>query len=303
PATIDIKNRESSHRPEIWYELFYDLVFVAACTQLSHLLEHDTSWRGVTEAGILFVVLRSTWEQLIFYQNRFDTKDLLHYLFYLFEAICAYVIAEHFTIDEETGHWDVHHNMRVIALAAAAGRIGQSIMYMQIMYLTTRYRKHIIAITVSLWLASGIYLLSAVLPYGIEYYYIFWVVAEVVERSAVMLYIWMFVDAASAEAVHIPWHFEHLIHREGIFVLLILGEAIILLVQRDSDNDSLLDILFGIFSFASVFNIGDLYYQQQVVGYRHFKAAKTSSPTYLWIELHELLALSMLFFGVGVNLV
>lgn len=214
PVTIDIKNRESSHRPEIWYELFYDLVFVAACTQLSHLLEHDTSWRGVTEAGILFVVLRSTWEQLIFYQNRFDTKDLLHYLFYLFEAICAYVIAEHFTIDEETGHWDVHHNMRVIALAAAAGRIGQSIMYMQIMYLTTRYRKHIIAITVSLWLASGIYLLSAVLPYGIEYYYIFWVVAEVVERSAVMLYIWVFVDAASAEAVHIPWHFEHLIHRE-----------------------------------------------------------------------------------------
>lgn len=82
-------------------------------------------------------------------------------------------------------------------------------------------------------------------------------------------------------------------------MLLILGEAIILLVQRDSDNDSLLDILFGIFSFASVFNIGDLYYQQQVVGYRHFKAAKTSSPTYLWIELHELLALSIVFRSGG----
>lgn len=68
-------------------------------------------------------------------------------------------------------------------------------------------------------------------------------------------------------------------------------------------NNNLTDIAFGILSFASVFNIGDLYYQQQVVGYRHYKQTKTKTPTYMWIELHEALALAVMFFGVGINLV
>lgn len=209
-----LESHHNDNRSEIWYELFYDLIFVAACTQLSHLIEHNTSWEGLFQSGLLFIVLRSTWESLIFYQNRFDTKDLLHYLFYLFEAICAYVIAEHFTIVEETGKWDIHRNMRTIAIAAAVARVGQSLMYTQLTPLTRHYRKHLFAVCNSLRLSAAIYVLSAVLPYDEDYYYVFWVVAEVVERSAVMLYIWIFIDDSDGASMKIPWHFEHLIHRE-----------------------------------------------------------------------------------------
>lgn len=205
---------ENRHRSEIWYELFFDLIFVAACTQLSHLIERDTSWEGLFQSGLLFIVLRSTWESLIFYQNRFDTKDLLHYFFYLFEAICAYVVAEHFTASEETGKWDIDRNMKTIAFAAAAARLGQSLMYSQIMFLTRHYRKHLFALCMSQRIASAIYALSALLPYDRQYYYVFWIVAEIAERSAVMFYIWYFVDGKDLQSLRIPWHFEHLIHRE-----------------------------------------------------------------------------------------
>lgn len=64
----ELETTHSTHRSEIWYELFYDLIYVASATQLSKLVEHDLSLFGLFQSTLLFVVLRSNWEQLMFYQ-------------------------------------------------------------------------------------------------------------------------------------------------------------------------------------------------------------------------------------------
>lgn len=50
---------------------------------------------------------------------------------------------------------------------------------------------------------------------------------------------------------------------QGTFILLILGEAIIQLVQAQH-GQSFEDYAKAIMGFGIVFNIGDVYYQQQV---------------------------------------
>ena len=55
--------------------------------------------------------------------------------------------------------------------------------------------------------------------------------------------------------------------------------------------------------FGLVFNLGDVYYQQQVVGKLAFLEAPKTKPLALWTALHLLLSMSILYFAVGLKLV
>jgi uncharacterized protein YacL len=123
-------------------------------------------------------------------------------------------MASHITINEETKSWDLKRNMKHIAIAAAIARFTQSLMYNQVMYLTKKYRKHFHIVMMSQRISAVIYLLSAVLQYNHNYYYIFWIIAIFMERSFVMMFIHYYVDSSREELVFAPWHFGHLIHRE-----------------------------------------------------------------------------------------
>jgi hypothetical protein len=69
PANSPLHAHEE-HRSETWYELFYDLVFVAAALQLGKVIKYDHRPLGLIKASLLFLMLRSTWEHLTMYQNR-----------------------------------------------------------------------------------------------------------------------------------------------------------------------------------------------------------------------------------------
>ncbi len=59
-----------------WLELFFDLVFVVAITQLSHELVVDHSLAGFLKFAGLFVPVFVAWQGFSFYADRFDTDDL-----------------------------------------------------------------------------------------------------------------------------------------------------------------------------------------------------------------------------------
>lgn len=67
----DNLNHDNDDRHETWYELFYDLVFVAGALQLGLIIKYDHRLIGVFKAGVLFLILRSTWDHLTLYQNRY----------------------------------------------------------------------------------------------------------------------------------------------------------------------------------------------------------------------------------------
>jgi low temperature requirement protein LtrA len=89
---------------------------------------------------------------------------------------------------------------------------------------------------------------------------------------------------------------------QGTFILFILGEAIIQLVQNPGTLDAK-DIIRGLMGFAVVFNIGDIYHQQQLVEKHEFKVNHKVAPINLWITGHAVLSMCILFFAAGVKLV
>jgi len=53
-------------------ELFYDLVFVFAITQISHLLLHDLTWRGAWHSALVLMVVWWAWNYTTWVTNELD---------------------------------------------------------------------------------------------------------------------------------------------------------------------------------------------------------------------------------------
>lgn len=54
--------------------------------------------------------------------------------------------------------------------------------------------------------------------------------------------------------------------------------------------------------FTIVFNIGDIYYQQQLLEKEVIRDYTKHSPSYIWISLHLILSLTILFFAASIKL-
>ena len=61
-----------SEKPVAPLELFYDLVFVFAVTQVSHLLLDDLSWKGAGEAALVLLVVWWAWNYTTWVTNELD---------------------------------------------------------------------------------------------------------------------------------------------------------------------------------------------------------------------------------------
>ena len=57
-------------------ELFFDLVFVFAITQVSHLLLEHLDWRGALEAGLVLMVVWWAWMYTTWVTNELDPDTL-----------------------------------------------------------------------------------------------------------------------------------------------------------------------------------------------------------------------------------
>jgi hypothetical protein len=146
----------------------------------------------------------------MFYQNRFDTKDMFHHLDYFFQAFCALVLACSLSADQQ-GHWDTSRNLKSFAIAAAVSRLLHSLMYGQIYAMTVKFRLHIQLLILTQGASSIIYLLAAYsLPYGGEAYLLYFLSALILERFLSHIFLTLF------KAPILPWHIHHLFSREVV---------------------------------------------------------------------------------------
>jgi low temperature requirement protein LtrA len=67
--------RQEPEKRVTWAELFFDLVFVFAVTQVSALLHHDATWPGVGRALIVFVPVWWAWVGTTVHANRHDVDN------------------------------------------------------------------------------------------------------------------------------------------------------------------------------------------------------------------------------------
>ncbi len=76
PAPLEtlLRNHGGGPAPVSYLELFFDLVFVFALTQISHMIVERMSWLGLAEAAIVFAAVWWAWIYTAWFSNWLDPE-------------------------------------------------------------------------------------------------------------------------------------------------------------------------------------------------------------------------------------
>lgn len=69
-----LRNHHGGHAPVSYLELFFDLVYVFAITQISHLILEHPGWHGLVEAAVVFAAIWWAWMYTTWAANWLDPE-------------------------------------------------------------------------------------------------------------------------------------------------------------------------------------------------------------------------------------
>jgi low temperature requirement protein LtrA len=93
PTFRNSDGHDHDERHATWFELFFDLVFVAAIAQLTSAFLADPNLEGLGRFGALFVPVWWVWMTLTFYLDRFDAEDVGNRAIVLLAMVLAIALA------------------------------------------------------------------------------------------------------------------------------------------------------------------------------------------------------------------
>jgi low temperature requirement protein LtrA len=248
PPQLRTAAQEAERRHATWLELFFDVVFVVAITELSRALVRDHSVEGFLRFAGLFVPVYVAWQGYMAYATRFDTDDLLFRVAY-FMAMLAIAAMAVFIGDVARG---IHSAQFAVAyvvirsiMLALYGRAWRGVPEARplIRFYGVGY-----SVGVALWLVS--------LAFSPPARYVVWGVAQVLELSLPPL----------STRLHrrIRTSASHLPERWALFTLIVIGESVVAVAVEVSGAHWRVDSAFAaVLGFAAVAAVWWLYFDRQ----------------------------------------
>ncbi|MEM9265823.1 MAG: low temperature requirement protein A [Cyanobacteria bacterium P01_F01_bin.13] len=273
-------------RHATWLELFYDLVFVVAISQLAHKLSADVSAYGFLSFAALFVPLWWVWIGTTFYANRFDSDDLVRRLLMGLQmlAVAALAVNVHHGLDESSGSF---------ALAFVASRFLLVLEYLWAGWHIPKARGLTNRYALGFSLGGLLWLISVFVP--LSFRFLLWAMGLAIDFVTPI--------TASAMVKQLPPHPEHLPERFGLFTIIVLGEAIIAVVHGVSEMHwGLASTLCAIAGFTIAFSLWWLYFEN--VSGSALETSRTSGRVQilqLWLYIHLPLVIGLAATGIGVE--
>ncbi|HEY9729472.1 MAG TPA: low temperature requirement protein A [Chroococcales cyanobacterium] len=280
------EENETEPRHATWLELFYDLVFVVAVSQLAHNLSKDVTLTGFLSFVALFIPVWWAWIGTTFYANRFDSDSIARRLLMGLQmlAVAALAVNVHYGLGETSIGF---------ALSYAAARVVLVLEYLWAGWhikaargLTTHY-------AVGFTLAACLWLISAFVP--IPFRFCLWALGLAIDFATP-------VTGQRHQRQLLP-HFEHLPERFGLFTIIVLGEAIIAVVNGVAEMKwNGMSALAAVFGFGIAFCLWWVYFEN--VGGSALRAAGASGRIkvfQIWLYIHLPLVIGLAATGVGVE--
>src|SRR5919106_2132632 len=208
-----------------FFELFFDLVYVFAVTQLSHHLLDDISWAGAAQTAFMLIALYWAWNYTTWMTNWFDPDTVPVRLVLVFVMLASLLMA--IAIPQGFGE-----HALLFACAYSGLQIGRNAFVVAVTppgEFNQNFRQ-ILAwslLSAPLWVAGGIVDSEALR-------WVLWLGALGLDLAAPLLTYW--VPGAGSTPMS-KWQIEgaHFGERFQLFVIIALGESIVLAAATASD--------------------------------------------------------------------
>jgi low temperature requirement protein LtrA len=205
PPTLAVGEDRSASR----LELFFDLAYVLVVMQLVEAFTEDLSWTGLLTLVGLYVALWLSWMGFTLYANRFDTDDVVFRL-----AKLAATLAIAGCAASAIGATSAY----AVPFAACflLGRLILLGLYLRAWRHVDDARATINVYLACIGVSAALWAVSLAVPGPARF--VLWAVALLVDAGGPGL--------ATLRRKTLPLHIEHLPERFGLFVILVLGEAV-----------------------------------------------------------------------------
>jgi low temperature requirement protein LtrA len=212
PPRLRPADAADQERHATWFELFFDLVFVAAVAQLTRGLRDDMAGHGLLMFAGLLVPVWWNWVLYTFYADRFDTDDVLFRLLLLggMLAMCAVAIA----LPDALGSAGVAF---VVAHLAARGILLLG--YVRAARHLELARSIVRTYGTGCVLATLVWAVSFSVPAGPARWWL-WALAVAIEVGQPL------VVPGRRNVARTPRHMAHLAERFGLFTIIVLGDTV-----------------------------------------------------------------------------
>lgn len=275
-------------RHATWLELFFDLVFVLSMAELAHLLHAHPDWKGLVSFVALFIPVWWLWIDFSYYADQFDVDRGIYRLAYF--GVMFGIVITALTIPNALSDGSIN-----FAAAYAALRLIIIVLYMQAWRhvpvsrdITARYIASF-SVAFFLWLASMV--IPPPVRFGV------WAIALLIEISNGPI--------THLTVRSIPQQDSHMDERFGLFIIIVLGEALIAVASGVSDtNWGVPSVLSAVGGFAIALSLWWMYFERadETVIDRALHGSKTTMlRAYIYGYSHVLAFMGIVATGVGVQ--
>jgi len=195
-----------------WLELFFDLVYVLAVSQVAHILSDHSDLGGFLKYVALFIPVWWSWVGFTFYADRFESEDttyrVLNFVGMLTVTGFSLTLSNAFSASGDTALIVCYVLVRLVLIA----------LYARSAYYIPLARSFCMQFIVGLGGSCVLLLISLLFPP--PYRYAIWAVAIILELVTPYLNVRI--------ARLFPIDRSHIPERFGLFTIIVLGEAVIL---------------------------------------------------------------------------
>ncbi|MEO1682397.1 MAG: low temperature requirement protein A [Cyanobacteria bacterium J06631_12] len=280
---------EGSDRHATWLELFFDLVFVLTMAELAHLLHGHPDWTGLLSFVGLFIPVWWLWIDFSYYADQFDVDRGIYRL--VFFGVMFGVVVLALTVPEAIGEGSVN-----FAAAYAALRLVIIWLYLQAWRLVPAARELTARYATSFSIAFFFWLVSMAVPTPLRF--VLWAIALFIEISnGPITYLTI---------RHVPQQESHMDERFGLFVIIVLGEAIIAVASGVGDTDwQWRSVLTATGGFLTAVSLWWMYFErvEETTINQALRGGKRALfRSYIYGYSHVLAFMGIVATGVGIQL-
>lgn len=263
-----------------WLELYFDLVFVVAVTELSEELRENLTWAGLGGFALLFLVIYLSWADTTRLINGLPADDLPRRLL-LFVQVLAFANAAVFASEA------LEASRAGFAISLAVARLAMAIEYLRARRLVPSVRR-----------AADVYLASNAVTIAFLLLAATGETTVAIAGSLLAPVASPLLEMARSPIGH-PRHPTHLAERYGLFALIVLGDALSETVDALAENPVSIDL--EVLAALALLMGGGLWWA-------YFDAYDDRRPDRIgrgwslaWLGLHLGLTMAITTFGVAVH--